>query len=134
MQLQTNVLEANYRFWLACSQRCFWSQSGISRTKKACHRGSCCQTDLCSVSAHIRAARLSSCRQRPQQMFTPATHIHHPDLIVQSARKAEEALAEEQGRVVQLEVANAELRQKLGSMQELEKEVTHLRQASLLAS
>ena len=53
---------------------------------------------------------------------------------MQSAQKAGEALAEEQGRVVQLEVANAELRQKLGSMQELEKEVTHLRQASLLAS
>ena len=52
---------------------------------------------------------------------------------MQSARKAEEALAEEQGQVVQLEVANAELRQKLGSMQELEKEVTHLRQASLPA-
>lgn len=34
---------------------------------------------------------------------------------------------------MQLEVANAELRQKLGSMQELEKEVTHLRQVSLPA-
>ena len=52
---------------------------------------------------------------------------------MQNARKAEEALAEEQSRVVQLEVANAELRQKLGSMQELEKEVIHLRQVSLPA-